>query len=61
MSSLFRADGLLLNQVDFSQAAGVERFECQDCKRTGPLTIHGRCGTCGSDAVISDSKIAAKQ
>ena len=24
---------------------------CLDCMVTGPLNVHGRCGTCDSDAV----------
>jgi hypothetical protein len=26
--------------------------ECLNCRRCGPVNVHGRCPTCGSDAVI---------
>jgi hypothetical protein len=34
-----------------------EDFECQDCFRVGPLSKHGRCDGCGSDAVITEAKL----
>jgi hypothetical protein len=35
-----------------------EIFECRNCLHAGPLTIHGRCEHCNSDAVISQEVIA---
>lgn len=52
MSTLFRGLGLLVQDIDFSQAVPNERFECQTCHMTGPLTTNGRCGFCNSDAVV---------
>jgi hypothetical protein len=52
MSTLFRGWGLLVQDVDLSCAVPNERFECQLCQRIVILTTSGRCGNCGSDAVI---------
>lgn len=30
----------------------MEKFFCLDCKLTGELDVHGRCGCCGSNAVV---------
>lgn len=59
VSTLFRGQGLLLNDIDFSQACPNERFECLTCSRTMILTTSGRCANCGSDAVISVEKLEA--
>lgn len=31
----------------------MERFFCLDCGSLAQLSRHGRCGTCGSEAVVS--------
>lgn len=36
-----------------SQEVKREAWACQNCLSRGPLNIHGRCGTCDSDAVVS--------
>jgi hypothetical protein len=58
-STLFRGWGLLVQDVDLSCAVPTEKFECMTCNRTGMLGPSGRCGTCGSDAVISTAKLEA--
>jgi len=52
-SSLQSGLGLETPKIDDSLTAYNERFYCASCHRTGPLTIHGRCGTCNSLAVQS--------
>jgi excisionase family DNA binding protein len=32
----------------------LERHYCVNCQQTGELTLHGRCATCGSEAVVSE-------
>jgi hypothetical protein len=32
-----------------------EKFFCLDCRSLGPLTLHLRCATCGSDSVASEA------
>lgn len=57
MSGLSRGDGLLLQDVDFSQQAGVERFHCENCGHDGILTVGLKCGACGSDSVLPFARI----
>jgi hypothetical protein len=44
-------------EVEDKQAAVQEEYQCANCDQTGSLDQHGRCGNCGSDAVISVNKI----
>lgn len=32
-------------------------WQCDSCGNIGPLNIHGRCGVCGSNAVIDTAKL----
>jgi hypothetical protein len=32
-----------------------ENWFCLDCHSLGPLTLHLRCATCGSDSVASEA------
>jgi rRNA maturation endonuclease Nob1 len=32
-----------------------ERFACADCFSVLPLDSHGRCGRCGSEAVLPEA------
>jgi hypothetical protein len=32
-----------------------EQWFCLDCRTLGPLTLHLRCATCGSDSVASEA------
>lgn len=34
-----------------------EKWQCDNCFHVGPLSIHGRCEACGSEAVISEGKL----
>jgi len=34
-----------------SAAVQINEFFCLNCRLTGQLDLHGRCATCGSDAV----------
>ena len=52
MSSLFRGDGLLLQDIDLACSVPAERYECQTCFWRGQLTYHGKCGYCNSDTVM---------
>lgn len=39
----------------------MESFFCLDCNSVGPLDIHGRCGSCHSDSVVSNEANYARQ
>ena len=51
--SYCRINGLPVPKLDLDRAVPNEKFECQDCKRLVLLTPSGKCGVCGSAAVIS--------
>lgn len=34
-----------------------ERFECANCFSVQPLDLHGRCASCGSNAVFPEASI----
>lgn len=44
-------DHVDLRGYDRQQVAESECFSCRNCFKVGPLTIHGRCSTCDSEAV----------
>lgn len=48
------------HDYDLHQAS-LELWECRNCHSTLPLSIHGKCSSCGSDAVISVAAIRTKQ
>jgi len=38
-------------EVGLSATVATNEFFCLSCRLTGGLDLHGRCATCGSDAV----------
>ena len=35
-----------------------ENWQCDNCGRVGPLSIHGKCESCGSGAVIPEGRLS---
>jgi len=40
--------------------SGLNDFDCLDCHLTGPLTVHGTCPRCGSQAVAHAGRYGDK-